>query len=417
MRYFFSRFRRLSKERSQALAGVQAHIGERIQGISVIKSFVLEKHEQQVFEQNNQHFLKKALHVIGYEAKTQAVVNTITDIAPLLIIAFGGYQVIIGELTIGALLAFYAYAERIYNPLRRLINSSTHLTQSLASMDRVVELLKEPYDLGEDDNVKSMIQIEGNIRFENVSFKYEEHHEDVLKEINLEVRKGEVIALVGMSGGGKSSLISLIPRFFDVSQGRICIDETDVREYSLTDLRSQIGMVLQEPVLFSQSIRENIMMGNPKASEEEMVQAAKQASAHDFIMKLPQKYDTSIGERGIKLSGGQRQRIAIARLFLKNPKIIILDEATSALDLETEQWVQQALQKLAFNRTTIIVAHRLATITHADKIVLIEHGKIKEQGRHEELMSHQGSYYELFHIQHLENQPSNDESQISQYVS
>ncbi|OEF98125.1 ABC transporter ATP-binding protein [Desulfuribacillus alkaliarsenatis] len=417
MRYFFSKFRDLSKQRSKALAEVHAHLSERIQGISVVKSFALEKHEEKVFDNQNTFFHNRALGVVSYEAKTQSIVNTITDIAPLLIIAFGGYQVILGNLTLGALLAFYVYAERIYNPLRRLINSTTHLTQSLAAMDRVVELMKEPYDLQEKADAVQVEKVVGNISFKDVSFQYGNKSESVLKDINIDIRQGETVALVGASGGGKSSFISLIPRFFDVYQGAITIDGIDVRDYSISCLRKQIGMVLQEPVLFSHSIRENIMMGNPKASEQEMIFAAKKALAHDFIENLPEGYDTEIGERGVKLSGGQRQRIAIARLFLKKPQIIILDEATSALDLETEKHVQHSINELSRDRTTIIVAHRLATITHADTIIVMDGGQIVEKGTHEQLMEQKGSYYQLFIIQNLDENSPESETIISKNVS
>ena len=223
----------------------------------------------------------------------------------------------------------------------------------------------------------------------------------MLKDVNLDVQKGETIAFVGMSGGGKSSLVSLIPRFYDVTGGKIELDGTDIRQFKVRTLRDKIGMVLQDNILFSESVKENILLGNPIATDEEVVEAAKAANAHEFIMNLPDGYDTKVGERGVKLSGGQKQRIAIARVFLKNPPIIVLDEATSALDLESEQLIQEALEKLAKDRTTFIVAHRLSTITHADRIVLIEHGEIVEMGTHEQLMDLKGHYYKLFQVQQI----------------
>jgi subfamily B ATP-binding cassette protein MsbA len=220
--------------------------------------------------------------------------------------------------------------------------------------------------------------------------------------VDLKVRAGETVALVGMSGGGKSSLVSLIPRFYDVTEGRILLDGTDIRDLQVRSLRDKIGMVLQDNILFSESVKANILLGRPGATEEEVIAAAKAANAHEFILNLPDGYDTQVGERGVKLSGGQKQRIAIARVFLKNPPILVLDEATSALDLESEHLIQEALEELAKDRTTFIVAHRLSTITHADRIILIEHGKIVEMGRHEELMRKQGSYFNLFQIQQLD---------------
>ena len=225
----------------------------------------------------------------------------------------------------------------------------------------------------------------------------------VLKDVTLDVQQGETIAFVGMSGGGKSSLISLIPRFYDVTAGRILLDGTDIRSFKIRSLRDKIGMVLQDNILFSESVKENILLGNPGATDEEVIEAAKAANAHEFIMNLPNGYDTLVGERGVKLSGGQKQRVAIARVFLKNPPILVLDEATSALDLESEHLIQEAIDKLARDRTTFIVAHRLSTITHADRIVLIEHGEIVEIGSHEQLMSIKGHYYKLFQVQQLEN--------------
>jgi ABC-type multidrug transport system fused ATPase/permease subunit len=402
IKYFYQRLRVLTRDRSQALAEMQGHLHERVQGMSVVRSFALEDHEQKHFAKQNDNFLKKALDHTSWNAKTFTVVNTITDIAPLLVISFGGYQAIHGHLSVGELVAFYAYLERIYAPLRRLVNASTLLTQSLASMDRVFELMNEKYDIEDLPDAKEARNIKGSISIQDVGFSYAEDSVPVLKGINLDIRSGETIAFVGMSGGGKSSLIGLIPRFYDVSEGSISLDGLDIRKYKVRSLRNNIGMVLQDTILFSDSIRENIMMGNPDASEEDMIQAAVAANAHHFIMELAQGYDTPIGERGVKLSGGQKQRVAIARVFLKNPPILILDEATSALDLESEKMIQESIERLAKDRTTLIVAHRLSTITHADRIVVIQNGKIMEVGSHQQLMDKQGAYYNLYQIQQLD---------------
>ncbi|MCM3719973.1 ABC transporter ATP-binding protein [Fictibacillus phosphorivorans] len=401
VKFFYARLRQLTKDRSQALAEVQGHLHERVQGMSVIRSFALEDHEQVQFDKRNAKFLNKAIDHTKWNAKTFSVVNTVTDVAPLLVIGFAAYQAISGNITIGALVAFVAYMDRLYNPLRRLVNSSTTLTQSIASMDRMFEFLDEKYDIEDLPKAKTLEHVKGALDFENVSFTYNEDETDVLHNVTLSVKPGETIALVGMSGGGKSSLISLIPRFYDVTEGSIKLDGTDIREFKVRSLRDKIGMVLQDNILFSESVRANILMGNPEASEEEMISAAKAANAHDFIMNLPQGYDTKIGERGVKLSGGQKQRVAISRVFLKNPPILILDEATSALDLESEHLIQEALEKLAKDRTTFIVAHRLSTITHADRIIVIDKGRIAEIGNHKELMEKQGPYYDLFTVQQL----------------
>ncbi|MCM3639064.1 ABC transporter ATP-binding protein/permease [Sporosarcina luteola] len=401
VKHFFGKLRDLTRKRSQALADVQSYLHERVTGISVIKSFALEDTEQERFDRTNGNFLDKAIDHTKWNAKAFAVVNTITDVAPLLVISYAGYQVINGSLSVGVMVAFIAYIDRLYNPLRRLVNASTSLTQSFASMDRVFELMEEPYDIKDKSGAKALPHIEGEIQFDHVDFSYGEDEEPVLRDVNFTVKPGETVALVGMSGGGKSTIVSLIPRFYDVTEGSIRIDGHDLRDIQLKSLRDQIGLVLQDSILFSDSVKSNILMGNPDASDEEVIAAAKAANAHDFIESLPEGYDTTVGERGVKLSGGQKQRIAIARVFLKNPPLLILDEATSALDLESEALIQESLERLASDRTTLIVAHRLSTITHADKIFVIDHGELKEIGSHEELMAKQGIYYNLFQVQSL----------------
>lgn len=405
VKYFYTRLRKLTKERSQALAEVQGHLHERVQGVAVTRSFALEDYEQGEFEKRNEKFLDKAVEHTAWNARTYAVTNTITDLAPLLVIAFAGYQVIHGQLTVGTMVAFVGYMERVYSPLSRLVNSSTVLTQSIASIDRVFELMNEPYDIKDKPNAVKLGRINGDVSIENISFKYDADEDYVLKDVNLQVEKGDTIALVGMSGGGKSTLISLIPRFYDVDSGSIKVDGIDIRDVEARSLRNNIGMVLQDNTLFSESIATNIRMGNPEATDEAVIEAAKAANAHEFIINQPKGYDTMVGERGVKLSGGQKQRIAIARVFLKNPPILIFDEATSALDLESEHMIQEAMVNLAAERTTFIVAHRLATITHADRIVVIEHGEIVEVGSHTELMEKQGSYYNLYQVQFLDSEP------------
>lgn len=402
VKYFFGRLRSLTRERSQALANVQSYLHERVSGISIVKSFALEEHEQKIFDKENGAFLDKSIDHTKWNAKSFAVVNTITDIAPLLVIGYAGFQVINGNLTVGTMAAFIGYIERLYAPLRRLMNSSTTLTQSIASMDRMFSLMDEEYDVQDKPNAKALPPVVGKVEFENVEFKYEEEGNTILKNVNFTIYPGETAAFVGMSGGGKSTIVSLIPRFYDVTSGAVKIDGNDVRDVNIQSLRSQIGIVLQDNILFSDSVKKNILMGKPDATDEEVIAAAKAANAHDFIMELPDGYDTKVGERGVKLSGGQKQRIAIARVFLKNPPILVLDEATSALDLESEALIQDSLDRLARDRTTIIIAHRLSTITHADKIYVIDHGEVVEEGTHESLMEKKGAYYDLFQIQKLE---------------
>ena len=355
----FGKLRELTGKRSQALADVQSYLHERVSGVSVIKSFALEEEEQQRLDKTNGNFLDKAIDHTKWNAKAFAVVNTITDVAPLLVLAYAGYQVINHDLSVGTMVAFIAYIHRVYNPFRRLVNASTSLTQSFASMDRVFDLMEQEYDITNKPGATELPPIEGEIEFDNVSFTYEEDGETILDGINFTVKPGETVAFVGMSGGGKSTIVGLIPRFYDVTGGAVRIDGHDLRDVNIKSLREQIGIVLQDTILFSDSVKSNILMGKSDATDEEVIAAAKAANAHDFIEGLPLGYDTKVGERGVKLSGGQKQRIAIARVFLKNPPLLILDEATSALDLESEALIQESLEQLANERTTLIVAHRL----------------------------------------------------------
>ncbi len=401
VKHFFGKLRELTGKRSQALADVQSYLHERVSGVSVIKSFALEEEEQQRFDKTNGNFLDKAIDHTKWNAKAFAVVNTITDVAPLLVLAYAGYQVINNDLSVGTMVAFIAYIDRVYNPLRRLVNASTSLTQSFASMDRVFDLMQQEYDITNKPGATELPSIDGEIEFDNVSFTYEEDGATILDGINFTVKPGETVAFVGMSGGGKSTIVGLIPRFHDVTGGAVRIDGHDLRDVKIKSLREQIGIVLQDTILFSDSVKSNILMGKSDATDEEVIAAAKAANAHDFIEGLPLGYDTKVGERGVKLSGGQKQRIAIARVFLKNPPLLILDEATSALDLESEALIQESLERLANERTTLIVAHRLSTITHADKIFVIDSGQLKEMGTHEQLMKLQGIYYGLFQVQVL----------------
>ncbi|EJX1705668.1 SAV1866 family putative multidrug efflux ABC transporter [Staphylococcus aureus] len=398
---FFGRLRKLTRERSQALAEVQGFLHERVQGISVVKSFAIEDNEAKNFDKKNTNFLTRALKHTRWNAYSFAAINTVADIGPIIVIGVGAYLAISGSITVGTLAAFVGYLELLFGPLRRLVASFTTLTQSFASMDRVFQLIDEDYDIKNGVGAQPIEIKQGRIDIDHVSFQYNDNEAPILKDINLSIEKGETVAFVGMSGGGKSTLINLIPRFYDVTSGQILIDGHNIKDFLTGSLRNQIGLVQQDNILFSDTVKENILLGRPTATDEEVVEAAKMANAHDFIMNLPQGYDTEVGERGVKLSGGQKQRLSIARIFLNNPPILILDEATSALDLESESIIQEALDVLSKDRTTLIVAHRLSTITHADKIVVIENGHIVETGTHRELIAKQGAYEHLYSIQNL----------------
>ncbi|HHB3932996.1 TPA: SAV1866 family putative multidrug efflux ABC transporter [Staphylococcus aureus] len=398
---FFGRLRKLTRERSQALAEVQGFLHERVQGISVVKSFAIEDNEAKNFDKKNTNFLTRALKHTRWNAYSFAAINTVTDIGPIIVIGVGAYLAISGSITVGTLAAFVGYLELLFGPLRRLVASFTTLTQSFASMDRVFQLIDEDYDIKNGVGAQPIEIKQGRIDIDHVSFQYNDNEAPILKDINLSIEKGETVAFVGMSGGGKSTLINLIPRFYDVTSGQILIDGHNIKDFLTGSLRNQIGLVQQDNILFSDTVKENILLGRPTATDEEVVEAAKMANGHDFIMNLPQGYDTEVGERGVKLSGGQKQRLSIARIFLNNPPILILDEATSALDLESESIIQEALDVLSKDRTTLIVAHRLSTITHADKIVVIENGHIVETGTHRELIAKQGAYEHLYSIQNL----------------
>lgn len=399
--FFFGRLRKLTRVRSQALAEVQGFLHERVQGMSVIKNFAIEDNEAKNFDNHNKNFLQRAFQHTRWNAYSFAAINTVTDLGPIIVIGVGSYLAITGSITVGTLAAFVGYLEQLFRPLRRLVSSFTTLTQSFASMDRVFQLMDEDYDIKNGIGAQPIKISEGQIDLKHVSFKYNENEKEVLHDINLTINKGETVAFVGMSGGGKSTLINLIPRFYDVTQGEILIDHHNVKEFLTGSLRNQIGLVQQDNILFSDTVKENILLGRPDATDDEVVEAAKMANAHDFISNLPNGYDTEVGERGVKLSGGQKQRLSIARIFLNNPPVLILDEATSALDLESEAIIQEALDVLSKDRTTLIVAHRLSTITHADRIVVMENGRIVETGTHQQLINKRGAYEHLYSIQNL----------------
>ncbi len=391
------RMRRLGRNIQDSLASLTTVASEVIGAIKVVKAFAASEKEVKRFEEANIKSFKASLKGARLRAILSPLVEIVAASSTVVLLWYGGREVIYGRLTPGELVAFLGYVALIVTPLKGLSNVSGRLQQALAAADRIFEVMEIPPEVSESENAVEMPRIKGEVIFDNVCFSYDE--ELVLKDINLSVRPGEIIGIVGPSGAGKSTLVDLIPRFYDPTSGRVLIDGIDIRYVKLKSLRRQIGIVSQDTVLFAASIRENIAYGKPDASFDEIVEAAKIANAHDFIVKLPCGYDTIIGERGITLSGGERQRIAIARAILGNPRILIFDEATSALDSESEKVVQEALERVVQGKTTFLVAHRLSSLRCADRIIVLNGGRIVEEGTHEELLEKKGLYWKLYTLQ------------------
>jgi subfamily B ATP-binding cassette protein MsbA len=391
------RLRAFSKKSQVSIGNMTMLLQEAIQGNRVVKAFGMEAYERQRFAEENERLLR--LYVKG--SYIQAFINPMMELLAAFgiagVVCYGGYTVIGGGRTQGAFLAFLTALLLLYEPFKRLAKTHAVIQQAMGAAERIMELLDTATDIVDRPNARRIEAIRHNIRFEHVSFRYDD--ELVLRDINLEIRRGEVVALVGVSGGGKSTLADLVPRFYDVPEGRISIDGVDIREYSLASLRAQIAIVTQSTFLFNDTVRTNIAYGNITGDMQAIIAAAKAANAHDFVMELPNGYETVIGELGIKLSGGQRQRLAIARALLKNAPILLLDEATSALDNESERLVQRALATLMQNRTTLVIAHRLPTIQRADRIVVIVRGRIVEQGTHQQLLALNAEYRKLHDLQ------------------
>ena len=387
------------KTRQQSLGELNAVLNDSLSGIREVKAFAREEDELDKVDNKIQLVLHKNLRAL----KLMAIFNPIFDLAAgigqLLVIFFGARMAIGGTLSIANLVAFFLYLDSFYTPVRNLGNSMEAVQESLAGFERIADILIVPPEIASPAEPHEFPEpIRGNVRFENVGFHYNPG-EEVLTDINLEIPAGSTIALVGPTGVGKTTLVSLIPRFYDVTQGSVFIDGVDVRDIALEQLHQSVSMVLQEVFLFHGTVRENILFGKPDATEEEMIRAAQIANAAEFIDQMPHGYDTLIGERGVKLSGGQKQRLSIARAVLKDSPILILDEATSSVDTETELLIQQALERLIKGRTTIIIAHRLSTVRNADRIVALEGAKIVEAGTHEELLAEKGLYYKLYTAQ------------------
>lgn len=383
------------KETRVKTGDVNAVIENSISGIRVTKSFANERSELNKFEKTNLLFKKAREDAYKKMGEFFSGTYFLVDILELLVLVASAYFTFLGEITVGDFVAYVLYVKMFIQPIRKLINFTEQLQNGMSGFQRFDELLNIEVEK-ECNNPMEFTNVRGNIKIENLSFKYEGYSDYVLKNFNLSIDAGKTIALVGPSGGGKTTICSLIPRFYDFDEGDIKIDGISVKNITLSSLRKNIGIVSQEVFLFTGTIKDNIVIGKPEASDEEIIDACKKASIHEFIMGLEDGYDTFVGERGLKLSGGQKQRISIARVFLKNPKIMILDEATSALDNVTEREIQKSLEELSKGRTNIIVAHRLSTIKNADEIILINNGNIIERGSHDELIDIKGEYSKLY---------------------
>ena len=396
---FKNRMKQAFKNNRVKIAAINSQIEDNLSGIRVVKSFANESVEMDKFAEGNDGFLSAKKDSYRYMAGFNSGMNAFVTLIQVTVVVGGAIYITKGRVEIPDLITFLLYISTYTEPVKKLINFVETFLNGYSGYERFCEIMDVEPDIVDKKHAKKLEQVEGAIEFEHVSFHYEDHNQMVLDDINLSVAPGEYVALVGASGAGKSTLCSLIPRFYDVTAGSVKIDGHDIRDYTMKSLRDHIGIVAQDVYLFVGTVRDNIQYGKPDASFEEVVAAAKAANAHDFIMDLPDGYDTDIGQRGIKLSGGQKQRLSLARVFLKNPPILIFDEATSALDNESEKVVQESLETLASNRTTFVIAHRLTTIRNAKRIlVLSEDGHIIEEGTHEELLAKHGVYENLYNI-------------------
>lgn len=380
------------------IAEVNGRLENSISGIRVAKAFTNEEYEMEKFDEDNVKYKKARSYAYKYMAEFISGMTFMVDILNVVVIGFGGYFAYKEYITPSELVVYLMYISYFMQPIKRLASFIEQYQSGMSGFKRFVEIMDTKPDIKECENAIDLDTLRGDIEFKNVNFKYSTG-KDILKDLNLTINDGETVALVGPSGGGKTTICHLIPRFYELNEGSIKIDGKNIKDVKLKSLRQNIGIVQQEVFLFTGTVKENILYGNPMASDEDIVKAAKEANIHEYIESLPDGYDTFIGERGIKLSGGQKQRISIARIFLKNPPILILDEATSALDNTTEIMIQNSLEKLSEGRTSIVVAHRLSTIKNADRIIVITNNGILEEGSHEELLENKGAYYKLYNAQ------------------
>jgi subfamily B ATP-binding cassette protein MsbA len=398
---FGRKLRSYSTRSQMTMADLSTLLLETISGSRIVKAFNMEEYERKRFSKVNEKLFGLMRKSFRVRAVSHPLMETLGGLGIAAIVFYGGYNVIQGTATAGTFFSFLAALLMLYEPVKRLSNVNNSIQQGLAGASRIFEILDTVPEIRNKPGARDLAEIRRGIEFQDVSFKYEEDW--VLKNINLKIQAGEVVAFVGASGGGKTTLVNLVPRFYDVNSGRILIDGADIRELTVESLRGKIAMVTQQTILFNDTVEQNIAYGNIGQPREKIVEAAEAAFAHNFIRNLPEGYQTRIGEQGVKLSGGERQRVSIARALLKNAPILILDEATSSLDSESEVEVQKAVEYLMQGRTTLVIAHRLSTIRKADRIVVIAGGEIVEEGTHEELLEKDGEYRKLYLLQFLDN--------------
>jgi subfamily B ATP-binding cassette protein MsbA len=404
--HFGKKMRKVTTASQITMGALTSLLQETISGTRIVKAFGMEKYESKRFSVENERLFSLVMKTISVNAISSPLMEFLGGLGIAAVIFYGGYSVVHGYSTPGKFFSFLAALLMLYEPVKRLTNINNTINQGIAGGERIFSIIDRVPDIIDKPGAVNLPQITKSIDIENVTFRYEE--KPVLKNINLSIRAGEVVAFVGMSGGGKTSLVNLIPRFYDVSEGRVLIDGVDIRDVKLQSLRSQVAIVTQQTILFNDTVKNNIAYGDIQRTEEDIVNAAKAANAHDFILKLPQGYESNIGELGTKLSGGEKQRISIARALLKDAPILILDEATSSLDTEAEIEVQDALDNLMKGRTTLVIAHRLSTIRNADRIIALVNGEIVEEGNHETLMAKKGEYYRLYNLQFKDEGNGND---------
>ncbi len=403
---FGKKMRKVTTSSQITMGTLNSLLQETISGTRIVKAFCMEKYESERFAAENERLFKYSMKAVSVNAISSPLMDFLGGLGIAAVITYGGYNVVQGHSTPGTFFSFIAALLMLYEPIKRLTNVNNTINQGVAGAERIFSIIDRTPDIEDRPGAVALPKISRGIDIENVTFCYETT--PVLKNINLSIKAGEVIAFVGMSGGGKTSLVNLIPRFYDVTEGRILIDGHDIRDVSLQSLRGQIAIVTQQTILFNDTVRNNIAYGDIRKTDEDIYNAARAANAHDFILRLPNGYDSNIGELGTKLSGGEKQRISIARALLKDAPILILDEATSSLDTEAEIEVQEALDNLMRGRTTLVIAHRLSTIRNADRIIALVNGEIVEEGNHDALMEKKGEYYRLYNLQFKDEGNGND---------